>query len=315
MPRTTILTAALIATACLAAPAFASDSAPTLEEAKAIAEKMNLDETRLANAGEGDTQTLRYTPEVGDSMVYDIEYGVTNTQTMGGMKAPSPALPTILFTFDAEVTQANGDDGYTLVTTVTKADAKVTEDDVMGEMTKRSVAALVDTTITAPTSPRGFAPDRVTKTPAGADEQAQAQIESIRALVVTVPLPEEAVANGAVWHHKTEQSNNGVESVLVTTYTLRRTDEKNLYLTAVVNQIITPGPVPADQMPRGATAEIKEGSGSAELTLIVDRDTGVSHTATCEFELDINLDFSMNGQQMSVQQDTTMTMKASPAKG
>ena len=310
MHRTLITLAAI---AAIASPLIAGPADLTKDEAQTLAQTIQENVIVLVDAGKGDMRTLRYTPEVGAETTSTITQNMTISQSMGGMPMPSPAIPGTFYTMNTRVKEIT-DTGFISETTVTDAGVVDGAEGPLAAAMQRSVPTVKGTLTTTTITSRGFIEDTDTALGPNTTDEAADQVKQMQNMIASVGLPEEQVGVGAVWRQRMIIKSSGLKIIAINTYTLEEMKDDALVLSLQSIQIINEQDLPADTLPPGATAKVKNADSSASSTFELDLTTGAMHSVDLEMEMKMDVGISMQGQQMELQQNVTSKMESELAE-
>lgn len=224
-------------------------------------------ETVLGDAGAPPCAPLRYDLEPGT-----VELGVLGLkqvveQEVDGVAQPEITLP-LQFDMRAEVLERDGD----LATVVTEftdvfvdpaglEGGGVSAEELEEVLRDTLVGTRIETTITS----SGAVVDGTVELSSMADpavQELRAQLES-QLSSLALPLPAEAVGQGAEWSGELPVEISGLSLTNLTTYRLTSRDGSSVEVETEVVQDVPLGAIDVPGLPSGAVAELLEFSGSA----------------------------------------------------
>ncbi|GAB4555483.1 MAG: hypothetical protein Tsb0013_18240 [Phycisphaerales bacterium] len=232
MPRTPALFLALIALVALTPGAHArqDDHALSEQDARALLDTLEHADTIVVDFGEGPRRALRFTPLQGYTLEYDAAQYLAVERTFDGIPMEGSTLPTHTARVRTVVSAVNDRRDFTLISTLTDLDIDEASD--ANDRAKATVRAMLQplegVAAVRTCNDRGLPirRDDVRTDPTDDRELAQ-RIAQIPLLPILI-LPDEPVADGAVWRARRDFNDDNTDQTIILTYTLLGADDHRI---------------------------------------------------------------------------------------
>ena len=303
---------------------YLSDKIGALSTNPAAAEKppVNLEKTgqenvsagakvKLLEPGAEPRQTLRLHPKTGDKQTLAMTFKVSIATKMGAQELPAMKMPAMIFTMDATVKEVAGEGGDITYETVMGEGSVADEPGAIPqvtEMMKSVMGTMKGVTGAGVMSSRGLNKGLDFKTPAGADPQARQMLEQMKQGIMDlpVPLPEEAIGQGAKWEFKRPITSQGINLEQTFDFALVSVHGDQFTVTAALKQTARKQKIESPAMP-GAKMDLNKmtGSGKGETT------SDLTQLFPTKGNLDMHSEMSMGMNAGAQQQVMNMNMDIS----
>lgn len=258
----------------------------------------------LIDAGQGAKSELRYDLPVDTAQKGTMSTKMSMRQSMGGMNMPSQAMPEMRTPVTIQILEKL-DDGYRFqaemheMEIVDKGEMPAQQIDMMRKM----MAQIAGTTAKGILSDLGYQKDIEVELPSGLNPMIQQQADqSVGSMKqITMPLPAEAVGEGAKWTVEQDFDEGGMKMKQTATCVLKERKGNIVVIEIEMKQSADPQTISNPQMPQ-ADMELKkfEGSGTATVKLDLTRVWPVESRIRSKVNMTMSLD--MMGQVQEFEQ-------------
>ncbi len=279
----------LAAAVSLAGFARAADTQPTVT---------------LVDAGSGAKSELRYDIPEGTAQKGTMSMKLKMTQTMGGMNMPAQAMPEMRTPVTITVLERLKD-GF-------RFEAVMEGMEVIdnGEMPKQQIdmmrkmlGQIAGATARGVIDVRGQQRDVKVEMPSGVDpmikQQADQTVGSMKQ--ITMPLPLEAVGQGAKWTVEQSFDEGGLKFKQVATCVLKERKGSTVVLDIDIVQSADPQKLANPQMP-GQEIDLQKFVGAGRATVTLDLTRAWPVESTIQSKVNMTMAFDMMGQTQTLDQ-------------
>lgn len=279
----------LAAAVSLAGFARAADTQPTVT---------------LVDAGSGAKSELRYDIPEGTAQKGTMSMKLKMSQSMGGMNMPAQAMPEMRTPVTIKVLERLKD-GFRFeavmegMEVIDNGEMPTQQIDMMRKMLGQIAGATARGVIDV----RGYQRDVQVEMPSGVDpmikQQADQTVGSMKQ--ITMPLPLEAVGEGAKWTVEQSFDEGGLKFKQVATCVLKERKGSTLVLDIDIVQSADPQKLTNPQMP-GQEIDLQKFVGAGKATVTLDLTRAWPVESTIESKVNMTMAFDMMGQPQTLDQ-------------
>ena len=264
----------------------------------------------LVNAGEGEKRELRINAEAGHSETNRMTMDIKMSMGMGPMGAMDMDLPTMIIDMKTEVLETLENGNIKSNITLSGIDVGVATGmmaGMEGEL-RATLQELVGLRGEMVTSSTGFVLDGGFDAPENASKEIQDQLQSMNDSLgnSSVPVPSEAIAEGAVWETLMRDQSNGMDLVQHTKAELVAWDGEDAVIRSTLTQVLADMSPEMPDMPPGAEVSISSfnSNGSGDIRMRSGFLNPVDSTS--QVELSMNMSVKAEGQEMDMEMKTAI---------
>lgn len=267
----------------------------------------------LLNPGAEPRQQLRLKPAINVKQAIVITLRIERGTSVNAQSSPAIKWPGSMMTFETKVTKidANGDIHYEFF--VANADIAgdtanfpATAIDALRSQLKKMVGVkgylIMDN--------RSFDKGGKFIFPEGVDSQLKQQFQQISKEQLSLPLPAEAVGQGAKWRVFSASSFNGINVNNIVTYELTGLQDGVVTLNSSIKQQANPQKLTDPQLPAGATLTLKSfvGQGGGTIIIRLDKLQPVRFIMSVNSHREIVLKNAGNPEELTFKTQMSMEM-------
>lgn len=257
-------------------------------------------EVTVRDTGDDPTERLQLSPREGDSVALDLRLDTGISLTADGSSVPTGSMPEVTLGMTVKVDRVSDDE---IEMSFEYDKVGVDGDDPTVEST---LGSLVGTSGTITTDANGVYLDGDVEAAAGMDPTMESMLQQLEQQLanMTVPLPTEAVGQGAVWEVESPIELNGLQACNTYTYTLGELDGSEYELDVEIDQEMEPGSVEQG----GVEAELVEGSSSGSGTTRGNLEMPLGVTGDSEISSSSTMEVDQGGDSQEVETELTMSV-------
>lgn len=260
---------------------------------------------KITETGSKPLEKLELAPQEGESIELDTTMDMTVSVRADGSTVPTDSIPSMTLGMTATVESVTDDEiGMSF-----EYDKVSVEGD---DQVESELEGLVGTTGTITTDTNGAYVDGTIEPAPGMDTQMEGVLEQFEQQLanLTVPLPDEAVGQGATWEVTTPVELNGLEACNSYTYELTERNGTEYELDVDIDQEMAPGPVDQD----GVEAKLIEGSTQGSGTTQGNLSMPLTVTGTNEVESSTSMEVEQGDETQDLESDIGMSMTVEQRK-
>lgn len=267
----------------------------------------------LLDAGAEPRRTLRYAMKKGDRAATKMTLRMNVDQTLGGVKAPAVASPTMTFTITTEVVDVSAASEASIECTYSEADAlgQPGVDPKMLEALRKPLQSMKGMRGRLVVTSRGECLSATLEAPAGADPLVKQQVEGMRESLkqFLTPVPEAAVGQGAKWRSDLAMASQGIKMTQISVCTLAGAQGDELSLDVRIEQKAEPQDVVNEAMPPGASLHVESLSGKGAGTMAVRLGSAMPKRSETTVNSSTSMIITRNGQAQRLEQRIEMKLE------
>ncbi|UYM05737.1 DUF6263 family protein [Solicola gregarius] len=256
-------------------------------------------EVTVTDNGSSPRTELRLSPKQGDTVKLDLELDMDLSMEADGSSVPTGSVPTITMGMVATVESATDDE----IEMSFEYDTVDAGGDPTVESTLRTI---IGTSGTITTDARGVYVDGDIEPAPGMDPTMESTLQQLEQQFanMTVPLPDVAIGQGAIWEVETPVEFNGLETCNTYTYTLDELDGAAYTLGVEIDQQMAPGTVEQN----GVEAKLTEGSSSGSGTTHGNLDLPLAVSGTSDLDSATTMEVDQGGDTQEIKTDIGMNL-------
>jgi len=265
----------------------------------------------VINEGSGDSKALRIVATAGHEENNRMSMDINMSMTMGPMGKMDMPLPTMIIDMNTKVLSVAEDGNLTSSVEVSGIDVGVATGmmaGMEGEL-KATLQEMVGLKGEVVTSPTGYVISGGFEAPPDASKEVLEQLQSMNDSLgnSSVPVPEKAIAPGAVWETLMRDNSSGMDIVQHTRAELVGWEGDDAIIKSTLTQKLADMSPTLPDMPPGADVDIKrfESSGTGDIRMRNGFVNPVDATSTVHLEM--NMSVTAEGQTMDMDMTTDLT--------
>jgi hypothetical protein len=269
----------------------------------------------VINQGSGEAKALRISADPGHSENNRLTMDISMTMTMGPMGKMDMPLPTMIIDMRTEVLSVEENGNLTSTVEVAAVDVGVATGmmaGMEGEL-KATLQEMVGLKGEIVTSPTGFVVSGGFEAPPNASKEVLEQLKSMNDSLgnSSVPVPEGAIAPGAIWETLMRDSSSGMDIVQHTRAELVSWEDDDAIIKLTLTQMLVDMSPNLPDMPPGAEVDIKrfESTGTGDIRMRKGFVNPVDATSTVHLEMDMSVTAEGQTMDMDMTTDLTATFK------